>query len=98
MSAAGAQPREIQRGCRERLPGVTADLAEQSFPPGGGRGRDLVGSARHEVPPHEQWLAQRNAAEQEQPGLRLSRDGNVLPAWREVQQVARTQFDPGDLS
>ena len=69
-------------GAGSRLPSYAGDRAEPSvlrLPVGPGAG-DLVVGAADEVPPHDELLLERLAADQQQPGPGVARDGERVAA------------------
>src|SRR5215475_7032526 len=65
-----AESRCVQLRRGQRIALVAADRAELARLPRGSRANDLLWRARHEVPPHEQPLPERLAAEQHERAAR----------------------------
>src|SRR5712691_2792692 len=73
-----AQPGGIQRRSGQRIAAVPAHAAKPPLPPVSDRRRDLLRRARDEVPPHQQGLPERDAAQQQQPGASRRLYRNLL--------------------
>src|SRR6516164_2467106 len=89
LLSARLEPARRQRRRGQRIPGVAANRTELPGRPGVTRGHDLFGGAGDEVPPHDQPLAKRRAADDEESARTRRGQRYGGNPYREVREHAR---------